>query len=118
MRPSSVYAKHACPAGDSCDLLRLLQGPHRVGYRLIMVLRCQQDWSATRIAELLGCDPRTVRRWVQRTTSRAPAGWLIDPASGGPGWAAGGWGPGSAGCWSNPKPGRSRCCTGTWAVPP
>jgi transposase len=66
MRPPSVYAKRACPAGDPCDLLTLLQGPHRVGYRLVMVLLSQQDWTATEIAELLGCDPRTVRRWVHR----------------------------------------------------
>jgi hypothetical protein len=84
MRPSSVYAKHACPAGDSCDLLRLLQGPHRVGYRLIMVLRSQQDWSATRIAELLGCDPRTVRRWVQRYNQQGAGGLADRPRVGRP----------------------------------
>jgi transposase len=66
MRPSSVYAKRPCPAGDPCDLLGLLHGPHRVGCRLVMILLSQHGWSAATIAELLGCDPRTVRRWVHR----------------------------------------------------
>jgi Winged helix-turn helix len=66
MRPPSVYANRACPAGDPCDLLRLLQGPHRVGYRLVMIPRSQRGWPAATIASLLGCDPRTVRRWVHR----------------------------------------------------
>ena len=66
MRPPSVYAKRSCPAGDPCDLLALLHGPHRIGCRLIMILLSQHGWSAATIAELLGCDPRTVRRWVHR----------------------------------------------------
>jgi transposase len=66
MRPPSVYAKRPCPAGNSCDVLGLLHGPHRVGCRLVMILLSQHGWSAADIAELLGCDPRTVRRWVHR----------------------------------------------------
>jgi transposase len=66
MRPPSVYAKRSCPADDACDLLGLLHGPHRIGCRLVMILLSQQGWSAATIAELLGCDPRTVRRWVHR----------------------------------------------------
>jgi hypothetical protein len=31
-----------------------------------MILLSHQGWSAATIAELLGCDPRTVRRWVHR----------------------------------------------------
>jgi predicted ArsR family transcriptional regulator len=31
-----------------------------------MILLSQHGWSAATIAELLGCDPRTVRRWVHR----------------------------------------------------
>jgi hypothetical protein len=61
-----VYAKRSCPAGDPCDLLALLHGPHRIGCRLVMILLSQHGWSAATIAELLGCDPRTVRRWVHR----------------------------------------------------
>jgi hypothetical protein len=88
MRPPSVYAKRSCPAGDPCDLLGLLQGPHRVGYRLVMILLSQQHWTATSVAELLGCDPRTVRRWSTATTRRAQAAWPIGPALGGRVWAA------------------------------
>src|SRR5512133_3301598 len=51
MRPPSVYAKRSCPAGDPCVLLS------------------QHGWSSATIAELLGCDPRTVRRWVHRYNS-------------------------------------------------
>jgi transposase len=72
MRPPSVYAKRPCPAGDSGDVLGLLHGPHRVGCRLVMILLSQHGWSATTIAELLGCDPRTVRRWVQRYNRQGP----------------------------------------------
>jgi transposase len=84
MRPPSVYAKRACPAGDPCDLLGLLHGPHRVGYRLVMILLSQQDSSATRIAELLGCDPRTVRRWVHRYNTHGTNGLADRPRVGRP----------------------------------
>jgi Winged helix-turn helix len=80
----SVYAKHACPAGDPCDLLGLLQAPHRVGYRLVMILLSQQDWPATKIAELLGCDPRTVRRWVHRYNTHGANGLADRPRVGRP----------------------------------
>jgi hypothetical protein len=66
MRPPSVYANRSCSAGCSCDVLRLLCGRHRVGYRLVMILLSQRDWPAAAIAELLGCDPATVRRWIHR----------------------------------------------------
>ena len=84
MRPPSVYAKRACPAGDPCDLLGLLQGSHRVGYRLVMILLSQQAWPATKIAELLGCDPRTVRRWVHRYNTHGAGGLADRPRVGRP----------------------------------
>jgi hypothetical protein len=65
MRPPSVYANPACtadPAGCPCDVARLLAGPHRVAARLVMVLLSQRGWPASAVAELLGCDPSTVRR--------------------------------------------------------
>jgi DNA-directed RNA polymerase specialized sigma24 family protein len=37
-----------------------------MGCRLVMILLSRHGWSAATIAELLGCDPRTVRRWVHR----------------------------------------------------
>jgi len=84
MRPPSVYAKRSCPAGDPCDLLRLLHGPHRVGLRLVMILLSQYGWSAATIAELLGCDPRTVRRWVHRYNAHGAHGLADHPRPGRP----------------------------------
>jgi Homeodomain-like domain len=90
MRPPSVYAKRSCPAGDPCDLLRLLHGPHRIGLRLVMILLSQQGWTAVTIAELLGCDPRTVRRWVHATTPTVRTRWPTGPDPAGHAWVAGG----------------------------
>jgi transposase len=84
MRPPSVYAKGSCPAGDPCDLLALLHGPHRVGYRLVMILLSHHGWSAATIAELLGCDPRTVRRWVHRYNHQGADGLTDRPRAGRP----------------------------------
>ena len=84
MRPPSVYAKRPCPAGDSCDVLGLLHGPHRVGCRLVMILLSQHGWSAAAIAELLGCDPRTVRRWVHRYNHHGSHGLADRPRAGRP----------------------------------
>jgi transposase len=84
MRPPSVYAKRSCAAGDPCDLLRLLHGPHRVGLRLVMILLSQQGWTAAAIAELLGCDPRTARRWVHRYNQEGTSGLVDRPRSGRP----------------------------------
>jgi transposase len=61
-----VYANPACPAADPCDLLGLLHGPHRVGCGLVMILLSQQGLSAAQIADLLGYDSATVRRWIHR----------------------------------------------------
>ena len=84
MRPPSMYAKRSCPAGDPCDLLRLLHGRHRIGLRLVMILLSQQGWTAVTIAELLGCDPRTVRRWVHRYNAHGPNALADRPRSGRP----------------------------------
>jgi hypothetical protein len=117
MRPCSVYAKRSCPAGDPCDLLAQLRGPHRVGLRLVMILLSQQGWTATQIAELLGCDARMVRAGSSATTTTAPRGSPTGPGPAGRGWAARGWARGSAGCLPSPRRGRSRCSTPTWATP-
>ncbi len=77
MRPPSVYANPACtadPAGCPCDVARLLHGRHRVGARLVMVLLSQRGWTAVAIAELLGCDPATVRRWIHRYNAHGAIG--------------------------------------------
>jgi transposase len=85
MRPPSVYANPICPAGDLCDLLRLLHGPHRVGLRLVMILLSCQGWTPAAIAGLLGCDAATVRRWIHRYNQEGSAAGLADrPRSGRP----------------------------------
>ena len=84
MRPPSVYANPACPAADSCDLLRLLHGPHRIACRLVMILLSQQGRSAAQIAGLLGHDPSTVRRWIHRYQQHGPGALADRPRAGRP----------------------------------
>jgi transposase len=84
MRPPSVYANPTCPAACPCDLLRLLHGPHRVACRLLMILLSQRGWTATQIADLLGYDPSTVRRWIHRYQNHSTAGLADRPRSGRP----------------------------------
>ena len=84
MRPPSVYANLPCPAGCPCDLLRLLHGPQRVGLRLVMVLLSCRGWPPAAIAELLGCDPSTVRRWIHRYNQDGVDGLADRPRAGRP----------------------------------
>jgi hypothetical protein len=84
MRPPSVYAKPSCPAGCACDVARMLFGPHRVAARLVMILLSCQRWPPAAIAELLGCDPATVRCWIHRYNTHGPAGLSDRPRAGRP----------------------------------
>jgi transposase len=84
MRPPSVYANPACPAGCPCDVARLLHGPHRVATRLVMILLSQRGWPASAIAELLGCDPATVRRWIHHYNAHGASGLADRPRVGRP----------------------------------
>jgi transposase len=84
MRPPSVYANPSCPAADPCDLLRLLHGPHRIACRLLMIQLSQQGWPASQIADLLGYDPSTVRRWIHRYQQHGSTGLADRPRSGRP----------------------------------
>jgi transposase len=87
MRPPSVHAKPACtatPAGCPCDVARLLHGPHRVAARLVMILLSCQRWPPAAIAELLGYDPATVRRWIHRYNQHGVAGLEDRPRGGRP----------------------------------
>jgi transposase len=79
-----VYANPSCPAADPCDVLRLLHGPHRVGCRLVMILLSQQGWTAAQIADVLGLDPSTVRRWIHRYLKHGTAGLADRPRCGRP----------------------------------
>jgi transposase len=84
MRPPSVYANLSCQAGCPCDVLGPLYGPHRVGVRLVMILLSARGWTASSIAELLGCDPVTVRRWIHRYNTHGVAGLDDRPRPGRP----------------------------------
>ena len=86
-----MYANPACPAADPCDLLHLLHGPHRVGCRLVMILLSQQGFAATQIADLLGYDPSTVRRWIHRYQHHGTAALADRPRSGRPRLGRRGW---------------------------
>lgn len=79
-----MYANPSCPAHDPCDLLRLLHGPHRVACRLLMILLSQQGMTAGQIADLLGYDPSTVRRWIHRYQRQGTNGLADRPRGGRP----------------------------------
>jgi len=79
-----VYANPTCPAGCPCDLLGLLLGRHRVAARLVMILLSCQRWPPGSIAELLGCDSSTVRRWIHRYITHGVAGLGDRPRVGRP----------------------------------
>jgi transposase len=79
-----VYANRSCPAACPCDLLGALHGPHRVGYRLVMILLSHRGWPPAAIAEVLGCDPATVRRWIHRYNSHGVTGLADRPRAGRP----------------------------------
>jgi transposase len=49
-----------------------------------MILLSQQGWTAAAIAQVLGCDPRTVRRWVHRYNQQGTGGLADRPRSGRP----------------------------------
>jgi hypothetical protein len=74
LRPAHVYANPAEPARQ--ELLMLLHGPWRTATRALMILLSAHGWTPTAIAELVGYDPRTVRRWIHRYNTTGPT----DPA--------------------------------------
>jgi hypothetical protein len=76
----SVDANLPCPAGCPCDLLRLVHGAHRLGGSLVMILLSCRGWPPAAIAELLGCDPATVRRWIHRYNQHGVTGLADRPS--------------------------------------
>jgi hypothetical protein len=86
LRPAHVYANPAQPAQQ--ELLTLLHGPWRVATRAMMILLSVHGWTPAAIAELLGYDPRTVRRWIHRyntnSTTDLTIGLADRPRSGRP----------------------------------
>jgi hypothetical protein len=50
-----------------------------VGVRLVTILLSARGQPASMIAELLGCDPGTVRRWIHRDNQHGVAGLADRP---------------------------------------
>ncbi len=82
MRPPCVHA--TVPADAHPDLLAALHGRWRVGARLVMIVLSARGFHAAQVAELLGYDPRTVRRWVHRYQQHGVAGLCDRPRCGRP----------------------------------
>jgi transposase len=82
LRPVTVYANPTDHART--QLLRLLHGPWRVATRMLMILLSLHGWTPALIAELLGYDPRTVRRWIHRYNQEGVAGLHDRPRCGRP----------------------------------
>jgi transposase len=49
-----------------------------------MILLSQHGWPAAQIADLLGCDPSTVRRWIHRYRQHGPTALADRPRAGRP----------------------------------
>jgi transposase len=82
LRPPCVYA--TVPADAHPDLLGALHGRWRVATRLVMILLSARGFHAAQVAELLGYDPRTVRRWVHRYHQHGIGGLADRPRPGRP----------------------------------
>ena len=85
MRPPTAWTPTPpAPPPVLCHLLSLLHGPHRTALRLVMILLSHHGLSAAAIAELLGCDPGTVRRGVHRYNPHGTSGLGDRPRAGRP----------------------------------
>ena len=84
MRQVSVFAN--VPGSEIEQLHADLRGRWRQATRAVMVLLSAHGLPPARIAELLGCHPATVRRWIGRFNAREMTG-LAGRGAGGPGWA-------------------------------
>jgi transposase len=82
MRPVSVFAKG--PADEIEQLQAGLHGRWRQAARAVMVLLSLHGLPPAQIAELLGCHPATVRRWISRFNAEGAAGLADRPRTGRP----------------------------------
>jgi transposase len=82
MRPVSVFANG--PEASIEHLRTHLRGQWRQALRAMMVLLSVHGLSPAQIAELLDCDPSTVRRWIGRFNQQGPAGLADRPRPGRP----------------------------------
>jgi hypothetical protein len=78
---------------------------YRVGCRLVMILLSQHGFSAAQIADLLGYDPCTVRRWIHRYRQHGSNGLADRPRTGRPRLGSHGSASASCGCSASPRPG-------------
>jgi Homeodomain-like domain len=83
MRPPRVR-QPLLPPPPPYHMLSLLHGSHRTALRLVMILLSHHGLSAAAIAELLGCDPGTVRRGVHRYNPHGTSGLGDRPRAGRP----------------------------------
>ena len=84
MRPVSMFANG--PGGEIEQLEADLHGRWRQATRAVMVLLAAHGLPPAQIAELLGCHPATVRRWISRFNDERQAR-LAGPVAGGQRWA-------------------------------
>jgi transposase len=84
LRPPCVYATVDADAHPDPDLLAALHGRWRIATRLLMILLSARGFHAAQVAELLGYDPRTVRRWVHRYHQHGIGGLADQPRPGRP----------------------------------
>jgi transposase len=82
MRPVSVFANG--PGGEIEQLEADLRGRWRQASRAVMVLLSLHGLVAAQIAELLDCQPATVRRWISRFNDEGLAGLADRPRAGRP----------------------------------
>jgi transposase len=64
MRPCHVYA--CVSPRQQPHLVKLVRGRYRIAVRIVMILLSANGMNAVEIADLLGYDPATVRRWISR----------------------------------------------------
>ncbi|MEU6722015.1 IS630 family transposase [Nonomuraea sp. NPDC046802] len=82
MRPPVVFAN--APAAAIEPLQTQLRGHWRQATRAVMVLLSLHGLPAAQIADLLGYDPGTVRRWIERFNRLGVAGLADRPSPGRP----------------------------------
>ena len=82
MRPAHVFA--VLTPRQHTELIHLLHHEWRTATRAVMVVLSAAGWTAAEIADVLACDPVTVRRWIARHTAEGPGGLPDRPRTGRP----------------------------------
>ncbi|MBG0569367.1 IS630 family transposase, partial [Actinoplanes aureus] len=82
MRPAHRFA--VLTEQQHTELITALQGPWRTATRMLMIVLSAAGWSAPEIADLLSCDPKTVRAWIARHEREGLAGLPDRPRTGRP----------------------------------